>query len=87
VLLVLEDKDPNEQLFTVFAGPLGKRPVSDRYAVIEELKAQGKWKGESQTGSSTDSNLGTKLENIPFITPIWVIAAVLVMLVLMKRRN
>ena len=51
-LLMLNDGNLDELLFRV---PLGiKYPVSDRDAVIEELKAQGKWQGESQTENKTN---------------------------------
>lgn len=50
-LLMLNDENLDEQLFRV---PLGiKYPVSDRDAVIEELKTQGKWQEENKTGNKT----------------------------------
>ncbi len=64
-LLMLKDEDLDKQLFRV---PLGlKYPVSDRDAVIEELKVQGKWQEENQTGNKTKEievveNTGTKGE-------------------------
>jgi len=39
---MLKDGDLNKLLFTVSVSLPGKHPVSDRDAVIEELKAQGK---------------------------------------------
>lgn len=54
VLLMLNDVDLNKQLFRVGIGVPGKHPVSDRDAVIEELKAQGKWQGEGQAGNKTN---------------------------------
>lgn len=54
VLLMLKDKRPDKNMFLVFVGSLGKHPVSDRYAVIKELKDQGKWKGEDQTENKTN---------------------------------
>lgn len=54
VLLMLKDKDLNKQLFSVTFGFPGKHPASDRDAVIEELKAQGKWKEENKTGNNTN---------------------------------
>ncbi len=54
VLLMLNDVDLDKQLFRVGIGVPGKHPASDRDAVIEELKAQGKWKGEDQTGNETN---------------------------------
>ncbi len=64
-LLMLKDENLDEQLFRV---PLGlKYPVPDRDAVIEELKAQGKWQKENQSvnntnGTKTVENTGTKDE-------------------------
>ncbi|AKB59586.1 hypothetical protein [Methanosarcina barkeri] len=56
-LLMLNDGNLDELLFRV---PLGiKYPVSDRDAVIEELKAQGKWQEENQTENKT-SETGMK---------------------------
>ena len=43
-------------------GSAGKHPVSDREAVIETLKAQGKWKGEDQTVNKTNET-DRKAEN------------------------
>jgi hypothetical protein len=54
ILLMLKDKRPDKQVFLMFVGSLGKHPVSDRDAVIRELKAQGKWKGEDQTRNKTN---------------------------------
>ncbi|MGB9929646.1 MAG: hypothetical protein ACPK85_14805 [Methanosarcina sp.] len=54
VLLMLNDVNPDEQLFRVAIGEPGKHPVSDRNAVVEELKARGKWKGEDQTVNQTN---------------------------------
>jgi hypothetical protein len=54
VLLMLNDVDIDKQLFCVGIGVPGKHPASDRDAVIEELKAQDKWKGEDQTGNKTN---------------------------------
>jgi len=52
VLLMLKDENVNKQLFRV---PLGlKYPVSDRDAVIKELKAQGKLPEENQTENETN---------------------------------
>jgi hypothetical protein len=58
VLLMLNDENLDELLFRV---PLGiKYPVSDRDAVIEELKAQGKWPEENQTENKTNDTEMTK---------------------------
>lgn len=53
-LLMLKDENLGKQLFRVFVGIAGKRPVSDRDAVIKELKAQGKWPEENQTENKTN---------------------------------
>ena len=50
VLLMLKDLDLEDRLFKVSVEFPGKRPVSDRDAVIEELKVQGKWQGGDETG-------------------------------------
>lgn len=55
VLLMLKDQRPDKGVFYMSFGFLGKHPVSDRDAVIKELKAQGKWKGENQSGSNTSN--------------------------------
>ena len=63
----------------------GKHPVSDRDAVIKELRAQGKWQEGDQTSNKTKEiqttskgneiyNSTQKSKNIPFISPILVIA-------------
>lgn len=54
VLIMLKDADLNKQLFRVTFGFPGKRPAADRDAVIEELKTQGKWPEENQTGNKTN---------------------------------
>jgi hypothetical protein len=88
VLLMLRDEDPDKQLFSVSVGFPGKRPVSDRGAVIEELKVQGKWreenKAEKETNNagmadeqSADSNPPSDVENAPFTGILWVIVALL----------
>lgn len=62
VLLMLKDKDLNKQLFSVTFGFPGNHPASDRDAVIEELKAQDKWKEENQTENKTNET--EVIENI-----------------------
>lgn len=52
-LLMLKDENLDELLFRVAIGDPGKHPVSDRDAVIEELKTQGKWEEENQTVDKT----------------------------------
>jgi hypothetical protein len=81
VLLMLNDKSPipelNDQspekgVFYLDFGELGKHPVSDKDAVIKELKAQGKWEGEDQAGNITNEGgiaantgtIGEQKENI-----------------------
>jgi len=63
-LLMLNDGNLDELLFRV---PLGlKYSVSDRDAVIEELKAQGKWQEENKTenkASETEAVENTKTED------------------------
>ena len=54
VLLMLKDQRPDEGVFRVSDGYAGKHSISDRDTVIKELKAQGKWKGEDQTGNKTN---------------------------------
>jgi len=58
VLVMLNDKRSDLQLFSVAIGSPGKHPVSDRDAVIKELKAQGKWQGENQTTLNKTNNTG-----------------------------
>src|SRR5665647_172686 len=58
VLLMIKDVNLNKQLFDVTFGFPGKHPVSDRGAVIKELKAQGKWQGENQTTLNKTNNTG-----------------------------
>ncbi len=53
VLLMLNDLNLDQKLFRVTIGEPGKHPVSDRDAVIEELIAQGKWKGENQARNTS----------------------------------
>ncbi|WP_440955877.1 hypothetical protein ACSAZK_02645 [Methanosarcina sp. Mfa9] len=77
VLLMLKDLDLEDRLFKVSVYFPGKHPVSDRDAVIEELKVQGKWQGEYETdddGAAGEPEEGeegegtaTESENTPFI--------------------
>lgn len=53
-ILMLKDENLGKQLFKVFVGIAGKRPVSDRDAVIKELKTQGKWPEENQIENKTN---------------------------------
>lgn len=54
VLLMLKDENLGKQLFRVFVGIAGKRPVSDRDAVVKELKSLGKWPEENQIENKTN---------------------------------
>jgi hypothetical protein len=54
VLLMLKDQRPDKGVFHMALGFLGKHPTTDRDAVIEELKAQGKWPEENQTENKTN---------------------------------
>jgi hypothetical protein len=54
VLLMLNDQRPDKGVFRMSLGFAGKHPVSDRDAVIRELQAQGKWKGDGQAGNQTN---------------------------------
>jgi hypothetical protein len=99
---MLKDENLDQMLFRV---PLGiKYPVSDRDAVIEALKAQGKWTGHDQTVNRTNdfeltSNAGTtvkqeeksnttqKSNSIPFISPVWVFAEVLGVVICVKNEK
>lgn len=55
VLLMLQDQRPDKEVFRVLNGYSGKHPISDRDTVINELKAQGKWKREDQIGNISNS--------------------------------
>ncbi|WP_292372106.1 hypothetical protein [Methanosarcina sp. UBA411] len=54
VLLMLKDINLDQQLFHVAIGEPGKRPVSDRDAVVKELKSLSKWPEENQTENKTN---------------------------------
>ncbi|MDD3245706.1 MAG: hypothetical protein PHF18_02375 [Methanosarcina sp.] len=88
VLLMLRDEEPDKQLFSVSVGFPGKHPVSDRDAVIEELKVQEKWQEKKQTENETnktgttgkqpvDSNSPSDPESTPFTGILWVVVAVI----------
>lgn len=98
VLLMLKDADLNNQVFVVTFGFPGKRSVSDRDDVINELKAQGKWQEGNQTSNKTKeiqtaskedeiSNSTQKSKNVPFINPILVIALIFGAVLYMKREK
>jgi hypothetical protein len=76
--------------FSVYCRLPGKTPVSARDSLIKELKAQGKWQEEvqtenNQTEPSTNSNLPLAFENVPFISPIWTLAALFVVFIQKKK--
>ncbi|AKB28188.1 hypothetical protein MSSIT_1469 [Methanosarcina siciliae T4/M] len=84
VLLMLRNEDPEKQLFSVSVGSPGKHPSSDRDAVIEELKIQGKWQEENQTGNTETAdeqpigpNSSSDTKSIPFTGILWAAAALL----------
>jgi hypothetical protein len=96
VLLMLKDDDISNHIFDVTFGFPGKHSVSDRDAVIKELRAQGKWQEGNQTSNKTKeiqaaskedeiSNSTPKSKNIPFISPILVIAVIFRVFLYMKR--
>jgi hypothetical protein len=96
VLLMLKDADLNNKVFVVTFGFPGKRSVSDRDAVIKELRAQGKWQEGDQTSNKTKEiqttskgneiyNSTQKSINIPFISPILVIATIFVVFLYLKK--
>ena len=96
VLLMLKDADLNNQVFCVTFGFPGKHPVSDRDAVIKDLRAQGKWQEGDQTNNKTKeiqtsskkkekSDSPQKSKNIPFISPILVIAVIFVVFPYLKK--
>ncbi len=82
VLLMLKDVNLNKQLFDVTFGFPGKHPVSDRDAVIKELKAQGKWQDKNPIDNisnnteieydvSEDSNNNSEnVDSIPHRLPL-----------------
>jgi hypothetical protein len=100
VLLMLKDQRPDKGVFLMSLGSAGKHSVSDRGTVIETLKAQGKWKGD-QTVKTNDTDRKAentvtvdkqegesntqKSNNTPFISPIWVLAVVLGVVVYVKK--
>jgi len=85
VLLMLKDLDLEDRLFKVSVEFPGKRPVSDRDAVIEELKVQGKWQEGNETGEDGvegepeegDTGSVPESESTPFVNSVWVLVAVI----------
>ncbi|MFY1111994.1 MAG: hypothetical protein AB3K77_09980 [Methanosarcinaceae archaeon] len=97
VLLMLKDLDLEDRLFKVSVEFPGKRPVSDRDAVIEELKVQGKWQGgdekeddatagEPEEGEE-NAGSGAESESTPFIGPGWVLVAVVGAVMYIEKRR
>ncbi len=97
VLLMLKDLDLEDRLFKVSVYSPGKRPVSDRDAVIEELKVQGKWREGNETGEDgiesevedggENEGSGTESESTPFIGPVWVLAAMIGVVMYIEKRR
>ncbi|AKB25347.1 hypothetical protein MSMTP_1878 [Methanosarcina sp. MTP4] len=93
VLLMLKDLDLEDRLFKVSVEFPGKRPVSDRGAVIEELKVQGKWQEGNETGGDGvegepeegDTGSVPESESTPFISLVWVLAAVVGVVFAIRR--
>ena len=65
VLIMLKDVDLDKQLFKATFGFPGKHPISDRDAIIKELKAQGKWPEENQIENKT--NEIKQIENAEYV--------------------
>lgn len=86
VLLMLKDQRADEGIFQMSLGFLGKHQVSDRDAVIEALKAQGKWKEEDQKGNKEEKFNTTEESNkVPFISSFCVLAIVLMTFMMYAR--
>jgi hypothetical protein len=49
ILLMLNDQRANMGVFYMVFGDVGKHPISDKDAVIKELKAQGKWQDKNKS--------------------------------------
>ena len=93
VLLMLNDQNPDKGIFSMSIGSAGKHPISDRDAVIKELKAQGKWTEENQSESNTTTHTGTvdqqgkKSKNTSFISFFWVLAIMLGTVLYLKKES
>ncbi|HEY3363055.1 MAG TPA: hypothetical protein VGK06_14870 [Methanosarcina sp.] len=66
VLLMLNDINLDQQLFHVSIGEPGKHPISDRDAVVKELKALGKWSEENKIENKTNET--KQIENTEFVS-------------------
>lgn len=51
---MLRRQDPIDRYSVCLSAFREKNPISDRDSMIEELKAQEKWKGENQTENKTN---------------------------------
>lgn len=86
VLLMLKDQRADEGIFQMSLGFLGKHQVSDRDAVIEALKAQGKWKEEDKKGNKEEKFNTTEESNkVPFISSFCVLSIVLMTFMMYAR--
>jgi hypothetical protein len=70
VLLMLKDQKADEGIFQMSLGFLGKHQVSDRDAVIEALKAQGKWKEEDKKGNKEENKKEKKANDTEMVEDI-----------------
>lgn len=70
VLLMLKDQRADEGIFQMSLGFLGKHQVSDRDAVIEALKAQGKWKEEDKKGNKEENKKEKKANDTEMVENI-----------------
>lgn len=83
---MLKDQRADEGIFQMSLGFLGKHQVSDRDAVIEALKAQGKWKEEDKKGNKEEKFNTTEESNkVPFISSFCVLAIVLMTFMMYTR--
>lgn len=97
VLLMLKDIELEDRLFKVSVYFPGKRPVSDRDAVIEELKVQGKWQGGNESGEGgvegevvegeEGEDSATESESAPFIGSVWMLVAVVGAVMYIEKRR
>jgi hypothetical protein len=99
MLSIIEDelstnKDVDKQQFIVSVGFVGKHSISDRDAVINELKARGKWKGADQTGNKTNETVGKQegelnttqiSKSTTFISSIWILTIVFMAVIFVKK--
>lgn len=67
---MLKDQRPDKGVFQMSLGFLGKHQVSDRDAVIEALKAQGKWKEEDKKGNKEENKKEKKANDTEMVEDI-----------------